>query len=300
MQAFGQVINDQQNRIFIKGFLRPDRFPSNTYPNWLQWKTHFIAVAEANQWTDAEAIIALPIFLNGPALEEIRFAPQELKAQFANEPAPALRALLEHMDSVMGVISKSRAGQIEFRPLVRKNDETHRELARRVRSMGSLVFAHRDVDERDELLREQFLEGSSDPEFLETLLREEARSFSETVNRANDLESISRSIKSHRDTRTATVRVVQEAATSSSPRNLNDLKKQVNGLMVTKKDLTKVMTQFVPTYGDNFRDCQLRPKNLNSQGPRHHQMKSSSRPSPEELQQNQGKPQTCQKWAQSK
>ena len=104
MQAFGQVINDQQNRIFNKGSLRHYKFPSNTYPNWVQWKTHFIAVAEANQWTDAEAIIALPVFLNGSTLEEFLFAPQELKAQLANQPAPTMRALLEHMDLVMGVI----------------------------------------------------------------------------------------------------------------------------------------------------------------------------------------------------
>ena len=88
MQAFGQVINDQQNRIFNKGSPRPDRFLSNTYPNWVQWKTYFIAVTEANQWTDAEAIIALPVSRNGPALEQFLFAPQELKAQLANQPAP--------------------------------------------------------------------------------------------------------------------------------------------------------------------------------------------------------------------
>ena len=32
--------------------------------------------------------------------------------------------------------------------------------------MGSLVFAHRDLDERQESLREQVLERLSDPEIL--------------------------------------------------------------------------------------------------------------------------------------
>ena len=214
-QALGQVINDQQNRIFNKGSLRPDRVPSNTYLNCVQWKTHSIAVAEVNQWMDAEAIIALPVSLIGPGLEEFLFAPQELKAQLANQPALILRAFLEYMDLVMRVIRNNRAGQIEFRSLIRKDDETLREFARRVRSMGSLVFAHRDVDEQDELLRERFVVALNHPEVLETLLREEARSFSEMVIKAIDLECISRSIKSHRDTRTATVFVVQEAETSS-------------------------------------------------------------------------------------
>ena len=165
----------------------------------------------------------------------------------------------------------------------RKKARFLREIAHRVRNIGSLVFAHRDVDEQDELLPERFLEGLSDPDILETLLREEVRSFSEMVSRAIDLESISRSIISHRETRTAaTARAVQEAATSSSPRNLNDLKEQMNGLMVTIKDFTKVMTQFVLTYGDIFRDYQLRQKSLSLHGPRHHQRKVSSRPHQQE------------------
>ena len=155
--------------------------------------------------------------MKGPALEEFVFAPQELKAQVSNQPATTLRGLFVHMDLVMGVIRINRAGQNEFRSLVHTDDETLRESAGRVRSMGSLVFAHRDLDERDELSQQQFLEGLSDPELLEALLREEARGFSETVNRAVNLESISLSIRSRRNTRTATVREVQEAATPSSP-----------------------------------------------------------------------------------
>ena len=50
--------------------------------------------------------------------------------------------------------------------------------------MGSLVFAHQDLDEQDERLREHLLEGLGDTETLEALLREKARGFSETVNKA--------------------------------------------------------------------------------------------------------------------
>ena len=128
----------------------PALFPSNAYANWLQWKTHLIAVAEAKQWTDAQSINALPICLNGPGLEDFIFAPQKLKPQVANQPAPTLRRLFVHMVLVMGVIRNDRAGQNKIRSLVQKDDEVLREFARRVRSMASLVFAHRDLDERDD------------------------------------------------------------------------------------------------------------------------------------------------------
>ena len=258
LQSFLRVLDNQQNRMISNGAVRPDRVPSDAFPNWVQWKLHFVAVAEATRWTDIQAINALPVCLNGHALDNIVATPTELKQPVNGEPYPTLRALFEHLYRVLGVMRNDRSGRYEFKALAQKEGESLREVARRVRSIGSLVFAHRDVDERDERLREQFLEGLSDPDIFETLLREEVRSFSETVSRAIDLESISRSIRSHRDMRTTIARVVQEASTSSSPRNLNDLKEQMNGLMVTIKNITKVMTQFVLTYGDIFRDYQLR------------------------------------------
>ena len=78
-RSFGQMMNDQQNRIFNNGARRPDRFPSNSYPNWVQWKSHFVIVGEANGWTDIQAINALPVCLNGHALDEYHAAPTELK-----------------------------------------------------------------------------------------------------------------------------------------------------------------------------------------------------------------------------
>ena len=152
-------MNGNQTRVFNSGTIPPDPFPSNGYANWVQRKSHFIAAAEAHQSTkDAQSINALPICLIGPAFEEFVFASQELKAQEANQPAPTLRGLFVHMDLVMGVIHNNRVGQNELRSVVQTHDETLREFARIFRSMGSLVFANRDSDERDELFREQSLE----------------------------------------------------------------------------------------------------------------------------------------------
>ena len=86
MRAFGQVINDQQNRIFNNGALRPHSFRSNAYPNWVQWKSHFVAVAEKKRWTDFQAINALIFCLNGHALDEIHTAPTELKQTPHGDP----------------------------------------------------------------------------------------------------------------------------------------------------------------------------------------------------------------------
>ena len=88
LQAFGRVLDDQQNRKFSNGADRPDRFPSEAFPNWVQWKLHFVAVAEANRWTDIQAINALPVCFNGHALDEFVATPTELKQPVNGEPEP--------------------------------------------------------------------------------------------------------------------------------------------------------------------------------------------------------------------
>ena len=34
--------------LYSRGAVRPERFPSNTYSNWLEWKRHFAWICEAN------------------------------------------------------------------------------------------------------------------------------------------------------------------------------------------------------------------------------------------------------------
>ena len=104
MQVVGQVLNDQHNRMFSNGALRRDRFPSDAFPNRVQWKLHFVAVAEANRWTQIQAINALPVCLSGNSLDELHAAPAELKEHVNGEPDPTLQALFEHLDRALGVL----------------------------------------------------------------------------------------------------------------------------------------------------------------------------------------------------
>ena len=132
MQAVGQVLNDQQNRMFSNGALTPDRFPSDAFPNWVQWKLHFVAVAAANRCTQIQAINALPVFMCGNALDEFYTAPVELKENVDGEPEPTLQALFEHSDRALGVLRNDRVGRSEFEALAQKSAESLRDFARRV------------------------------------------------------------------------------------------------------------------------------------------------------------------------
>ena len=193
MRAVGRVLNDQPDRMFSNVALRPDRFPSDAFPNWVQWKLHFVAVAETNRRTQIQAINALPVCISGNALDEFHAAPAELKQHANAEPVPTLQALFEHLDRALGVLRNDRRGRSEFEALAQKGDESLRDFARKVRNTGMLVYANVDAEQRDEQFRERFVEGLSIPELLEVLLREDNRTFRETVDRAVALENIAES-----------------------------------------------------------------------------------------------------------
>ena len=150
MQVVGQVLNDQQNRMFSTGALRPDRFPSDAFPNWVQWKLHFVAVAAAHRWTQIQAINALPVSMGGNALDEFYAAPVELKQHVDGEPVPTLQALFEHLDRALGVLRNDRRGRSEFEALTQKGGESLRDFARRVRSTARWVYANKNAEQRDE------------------------------------------------------------------------------------------------------------------------------------------------------
>ena len=118
--------------MFSNGALGPDRFPSDAFPNWVQWKLHFVAVAEANRWTQIQAINALPVCISGIALDEFHPAPAELKQHVNGEPVPTLQALFEHFDKTLDVLRNDRRGRSEFEAITQKGCESLRDFARNV------------------------------------------------------------------------------------------------------------------------------------------------------------------------
>ena len=194
-QGVIQGLNGNENRLFGNGAIRPDSFPSQNYPDWSQWKTHFYRVGRANGWTELQGLQAVPVCLIGYALDEYNAAPRELREQVDGEDAPTLAALFNHMGREMGMMRNDRLGKAEFRKLRQQPEETLREFARRVRNIGKIAYSEKDPNTRDELFREKFLEGLSDVQLEVQLLKENPQTFGDLVNRAVDLEVIARTTR---------------------------------------------------------------------------------------------------------
>ena len=194
-QGVIQGLNGNENRLFGNGAIRPDSFPSQNYPDWSQWKTHFYRVGRANGWTELQGLQAVPVCLIGYALDEYNAAPRELREKVDGEDAPTLAALFNLLGREMGMMRNDRLGKAEFRKLRQQPEETLREFARRVRNIGKIAYSEKNPNTRDELFREKFLEGLSDVQLEVQLLKENPQTFGDLVNRAVDLEVIARTTR---------------------------------------------------------------------------------------------------------
>ena len=202
-------------------------------------------MAEANRWTQIKAINALPVCISGNALDEFHAAPVELKQHVNGKPVPTLQALFEHLNRALGMLQNDRKSRSESEALTQKGGESFRDFARKVRSTGMLVYANINTEQRDEQFRERFIEGLSNPDQLEVLLREDNRTFREAVERAVDVDAIAKSIRNLPNKRMEAFRVAQEATTTRNHSEMVEMKRQLNGMTSAMNNLTNMVNQLV-------------------------------------------------------
>ena len=64
-----------------------------------------------------------------------------------------------------------------------------------MRSIGEIANTNLNRDARDDMNREQFIEGLLDAEIQELLQREDPQTFTDAVNRALNLDAINRNVR---------------------------------------------------------------------------------------------------------
>ena len=178
------------------------------------------------------------------------------------------------------VLRNDRRGRSEFEALTQEGGESLRKFARRVRTTGMLVYDNKNAEQRDEQFRKRFNESLSNPDLLEVLLlREENRTFRETVQRAVDVEAIAESISNLPIKRMEAFRVAQEATTTRNHSEMDEMKQQLKEMTGARNSLTKMLNQFVGTVvsarrcnvcGDDghcAEVCKQRRNALNPRGP---------------------------------
>ena len=173
-----------------------------------------------------------------------------------------------------------RRGRSALEALTQKGSQSLRDFARRVRSTGMLVYAKKNAEQRDEQFRERFIEGLSNPDLLEVLLREDNRTFRETVEKADDVKAIAESIRNLPNKRVEAFTVAQKATSTRNNLEVYEMKLQLKKMTSAMNSLTNMVNQFVGAVVSARRwdvcrgekhfaheSCRQRMNPLNLQGP---------------------------------
>ena len=179
--------------------IEPEKFPGNCFNCWELWVKHYKSIVKVNRWSDAQAIEALPACLTSWALEEFETVPRHYVEKVLGEKTPQLDVLLEVLEPKMQQYRSKRAARSGFKAVKQKENESLKDYFRRVRYLGDLALSEKSVTERDQGLRDQFLDGLFDFRLQQKLYEDETdRNFCEVLYRAQELEIVQRNSEERR------------------------------------------------------------------------------------------------------
>ena len=181
-----------QQGVFGFGKIRPDRFPSRSYQNWAYWRKHFAWVADTNRLEDEQARMVLPTCLRSWALDDFTSMPAHFREEIEGYDEPTLAKMLAELDHRMMLFQTHAGARAEFKSLMQSEKEDLREFSRRVRSLGDVANENIGAQARDDMNREQFIDGLFDVELQDQLLREDLGSLAQNVARAQALELVNK------------------------------------------------------------------------------------------------------------
>ena len=179
--------------------IKPEKFPGNCFNRWELWVKHYRSIVKVNRWSDAQAIEALPACLTSWALEEFETVPRHYVEKVLGEKTPKFDALLAVLEPKMQQYRSKRAARSEFKAVKQMENESLKDYFRRVRYLGDLALSEKSLTERDQDLRDQFVDGLFDLRLQQKLYEDEIdRNFCEVLYRAQELELIQRNSEERR------------------------------------------------------------------------------------------------------
>ena len=118
-EFFAAAMRRNNNTLYSGGAVRPEKFLSNGYPNWEDWKTHFGDIATANGLEDEQCRVALPNCPTSWALDELSAMPQIYKTRVDGQPAPTLQRMLGcFLDGRLSAFHDQTSSRHEFKAMV--------------------------------------------------------------------------------------------------------------------------------------------------------------------------------------
>ena len=160
-------------------------------------------------WTDEQARSTIPTLLVGWAMQEFNAMPQHYRVQEQDQLAPTLPRMMTYLDPRISPYRSPRTARTEFKNSAQAVIEVIREFSRRVRSLREIANATMNAATGDNMIQKLFIDGLFDLEIQELLLREDTNKFNDTVDRALNIDLISRGSRLRQCRWLATTRYLQ-------------------------------------------------------------------------------------------
>ena len=171
--------------------IKPEKFPGKCFNRWELWVKHYKLVVKADRWSDEQPIEALPACLTSWVVEEFETVPRQYVEKVLGEKTPQFDALLAVLEPKMQQYRSKRAARSEFKAVKQMENESLKDYFRRVRYLGDLALSEKSLTEKDQDIRDQFLDGLFDFRLQQKLYEDETdRNFCEVLYRAQELELI--------------------------------------------------------------------------------------------------------------
>ena len=154
--------------------------------------------------------MVLPTCLTGWALDEYTSMPAQFREDVAGFRYPTLGEMLIELDQRMMPFQTQAGARADFNNVKQSDKEELREFSRSVRSLGDVANANVGAQARDDMNREQFIDGLYDVELKDLLLREELGSLAQAVARAQALELGNKSSRARNSKRLHLARVAED------------------------------------------------------------------------------------------
>ncbi len=152
---------------------------------WGEYLELFESVAEWNGWTQRERAAQLRMSLRGPALKVLKTLPPEDKADYEH--------LCSAMEGAFDPPERVLTHKAAFKARIRHAKETPGEFANVLRNLAGKAYPLRSLNDLDEVLLDQFVEGLGDDRVQEHILLSHPRTLSQAVRAATEFESLQQS-----------------------------------------------------------------------------------------------------------
>ena len=133
---------------YEKSPLKPEKFSGKDFNIWELWVKHYKSAANANGWTDQQAIAALAACLTSWAVEEFETVPRKYIEKVQGEEAPIFETSLEVLKPKMQQYRSPRATRSEFKSVRQNKNESLKEYFRRVHYLGDLALCEKTLEEK--------------------------------------------------------------------------------------------------------------------------------------------------------